>query len=51
MSMSPPVNEAQLVYGLQGEGGLCHVELGGLLGQGVLLHEERHHVTCEMEGQ
>ena len=51
MSMSPPVNEAQLVYGLQGEGGLCHVELGGLLSRGVLLHEERHHVTCEMEGE
>ena len=40
-----PVNEAQFMDRLQGEGGLCHVELRRLLSQGVLLHQECHHVT------
>ena len=40
------VDEAQLVDGVDGQHGLRYVELGGLLCQGVLLHQQRHHVAC-----
>ena len=40
-----PVDESKFVYRLDSEGCLGHVELGGLLGEGVLLHQECHHVS------
>ena len=45
LSSLSPVDKAKFVYRLQGEGSLGHVELRRLLCQGVLLHQERHHVT------
>lgn len=40
------VNEAQLVDGVNGQHRLCYVELSGLLSEGVLLHQQGHHVSC-----
>ena len=44
VGLDVPVDEAQLVDGLDGQGRLCHVELGSLLRQGVLLHQQGHDV-------
>jgi len=40
-----PVDEAEVVYGVDSQDGLGHVELRLLLCQCVLLHQQRHHVT------
>ena len=42
-----PVDEPELVDGVDGEGGLGDVELCALLAQRVLLHQQRHHVACK----
>lgn len=42
-----PVDESELVDGVDGEGGLGDVELSALLAQRVLLHQQRHHVACK----
>ena len=41
-----PMDESELVDGVDGEGGLGDVELRALLAQRVLLHQQRHHVAC-----
>lgn len=46
-----PVDEAQLVDGVDGEDRLCDVELRGLFRQGVLLHQQRHHVAWQQKGR
>ena len=40
-----PVDEAEFVYGLDGERHLGHIELAAFLRERVLLDEQRHHVT------
>ena len=42
-----PMDESELVDGVDGEGGLGDVELRALLAQRVLLHQQRHHVACK----
>ena len=41
------VDEAQLVDGVDGQDRLCDVELRGLFGQSVLLHQQGHHVAWQ----
>ena len=49
VGLDVPVDEAQLVDVGDGQGRLGHVELGAVLGEGVLLHEEGHHVAAGKE--
>lgn len=44
-----PMDEAQLVYGVDGERRFRDVKLRALLGQRVLLHQQRHHITAGQE--
>lgn len=41
------VDEAQLVDGVDGQDRLCDVELRGLFGQSVLLHQQGHHIAWQ----
>lgn len=41
--------EAKFVYAIDGEGRLRDIELRALFAEGVLLHEERHHVSAGQE--
>jgi len=43
------MNEAQFVNVFQGQRGLSHVELGGVLGKRVFLHKQSHQVATRKE--
>lgn len=43
------MNEAEFVYRIDGQRRLGNVELGAVLGQRVLLHQQRHHVATGQE--
>ena len=45
VGLDVPVDEVQIVDVFDGKSSLCHVELGHLFGQRVLLHEQRHRVA------
>lgn len=45
------VDEAQLVDGVDGQNRLGDVELRGLFGQRVLLHQQRHHVAWQQKSE
>lgn len=45
------MNEAKLVYGIDGERRLGNVELSAVLGESVLLHQQSHHIATRQELQ
>lgn len=49
VGLDVPVDEAQLVYGVDGQCSFRDVELRALLRERVLFHEECHHVAAGQE--